>query len=76
MPELDGLQTLQQLRQSRPHLPVIMFSTVTERGARATIDSLAFGASDYVTKPANVGSVALAKERIREQLWLLKKSLS
>jgi two-component system chemotaxis response regulator CheB len=68
MPELDGLQTLQQLRQSRPHLPVIMFSTVTERGARATIDSLAFGASDYVTKPANVGSVALAKERIREQL--------
>jgi len=68
MPELDGLETLQQLRRTHPRLPVIMFSTVTERGARASIESLALGASDYVTKPANVGSVALAKERIREQL--------
>ena len=68
MPVLDGLETLKQLRQSHPRLPVIMFSTLTARGAEATIESLAFGASDYVTKPANVGSVTVAKERIREQL--------
>lgn len=68
MPELDGLETLKQLRRTHPRLPVIMFSTVTERGAQATIESLALGASDYVTKPANVGSVAAGKERIREQL--------
>lgn len=68
MPELDGLETLKRLRQTHPRLPVIMFSTVTTRGAQATIESLTFGASDYVTKPANVGSVTAAKERIREQL--------
>lgn len=68
MPVLDGLETLKQLRQSHPRLPVIMFSTLTARGAKATIESLAFGASDYVTKPSNVGSVTVAKERIREQL--------
>ena len=68
MPVLGGLETLKQLRQSHPRLPVIMFSTLTARGAQATIESLSFGASDYVTKPSNVGSVTVAKERIREQL--------
>jgi two-component system chemotaxis response regulator CheB len=68
MPELDGLQTLVELRKSHPRLPVIMFSTLTERGATATLEALARGASDYVTKPANVGSVTLAMERIRDEL--------
>jgi two-component system chemotaxis response regulator CheB len=68
MPELDGLGTLVELRKSHPRLPVIMFSTLTERGAVATLEALARGASDYVTKPANVGSVTLAQERIREEL--------
>lgn len=68
MPEMDGLQTLAQLRKTHPFLPVIMFSTLTQRGAAATLDALALGANDYVTKPANVGSVAVAVQRIREQL--------
>ncbi|MBL9090395.1 MAG: chemotaxis response regulator protein-glutamate methylesterase [Planctomycetaceae bacterium] len=68
MPELDGLRTLTELRKSYPKLPVIMFSTLTERGAVATLDALSFGASDYVTKPANVGSVAAAMQSVREQL--------
>jgi two-component system, chemotaxis family, protein-glutamate methylesterase/glutaminase len=68
MPELDGLATLVELRKTHPRLPVIMFSALTERAASATLDALARGASDYVTKPANVGSLALAEERIREDL--------
>ena len=68
MPELDGLQTLAELRKSHPRLPVIMFSTLTDRAAAATLDALARGASDYVTKPANVGSLTLAQERIRDEL--------
>ena len=55
MPVMDGLATLQALRERPPHLPVIMFSTLTERGAEATIDALALGASDYVAKPAGRG---------------------
>lgn len=68
MPEMDGLQTLAALRKTYPTLPVIMFSTLTQRGAAATLDALALGANDYVAKPANVGSVAEAQKRIRDEL--------
>jgi two-component system chemotaxis response regulator CheB len=68
MPEMDGLETLSNIRKSWPKLPVIMFSTKTEKGAVATIEALTRGASDYVAKPSNVGSVVLAMERVREAL--------
>lgn len=68
MPDMDGLQTLAALRQIPANLPVIMFSTLTQRGAAATLDALALGASDYVTKPANVGSVTVGMQRIRDEL--------
>jgi two-component system, chemotaxis family, protein-glutamate methylesterase/glutaminase len=68
MPVMDGLETLVELRKTYPRLPVIMFSTVTERGASATLDALALGANDYVTKPANVGGLDKALNRVREEL--------
>src|SRR5208283_3151468 len=68
MPELDGLGTLVGIRKSLPALPVIMYSTLTQRGAEATIEALSKGATDYVTKPSNVGSAAQALECIRTQL--------
>jgi len=75
MPELDGLNTLPELRKAYPNLPVIMFSTLTERGASATLEALSRGASDYVAKPANVGSVAAGMETVRVQLLPKIKSL-
>jgi two-component system chemotaxis response regulator CheB len=68
MPELDGLGTLVEIRKSLPALPVIMYSTLTQRGAEATLEALSKGATDYVTKPSNVGSAAQALECIRTQL--------
>lgn len=68
MPEMDGLELLRRLREKRPNLPVIMFSTLTQRGALATLEALALGARDYVTKPANVGSVTTAIDTIRTEL--------
>lgn len=68
MPVMDGLETLEHLRAEHPRLPVIMFSTLTERGTSATLDALERGASDYVTKPANVGSVTASMEAVRAQL--------
>jgi two-component system, chemotaxis family, protein-glutamate methylesterase/glutaminase len=53
MPEMDGLETVRELRKIDAHIPIIMFSTLTERGAAVTLDALAAGASDYVTKPSN-----------------------
>lgn len=75
MPELDGIETVRQLRASGNRVPVIMFSTLTERGAVATFDALAAGASDYVPKPANVGSVSRSMEQVRDALIPRIKSL-
>ena len=52
MPVMDGLTALAEIRQRWPGLPVIMFSTLTTRGAEVTLDALALGASDYVLKPS------------------------
>jgi two-component system chemotaxis response regulator CheB len=68
MPVMDGLETLRHLRRLHPRLPVVMFSTLTERGASATLDALELGANDYVTKPANVGSVTASMDAVRQQL--------
>jgi two-component system, chemotaxis family, protein-glutamate methylesterase/glutaminase len=68
MPEMDGIEAVRRMRAAGSRLPVIMFSTLTDHGAMATLDALAAGASDYVTKPANVGSVGASMEQVREQL--------
>ncbi len=68
MPVMDGLATLRAMRLTHPHLPVVMFSTLTERGAAATLDALTAGASDYVTKPSHVGSVNASIDRVRSEL--------
>lgn len=68
MPEMDGLATLRHLRVQYPNLRVIMFSTLTERGAQATFEALSLGANDYVTKASNAGSLDHSLERLREEL--------
>lgn len=52
MPVMDGLVTLKELRRRGHKMPVIMCSSLTQRGARVTIEALAGGASDYVAKPS------------------------
>jgi len=68
MPVMNGVEAVKAIRKKHPRLPIVMFSTLTERGASATMDALAAGASDYVTKPANVGSVMESRQSISEQL--------
>jgi two-component system, chemotaxis family, protein-glutamate methylesterase/glutaminase len=53
MPRMDGLETLVALRKTHPRLPVIMFSSHTQRGVEATVRALTLGADDYVPKPGN-----------------------
>jgi two-component system chemotaxis response regulator CheB len=68
MPEMDGITTLREIRKIYPKLRVIMFSTLTASGASATIEALSAGASDYVAKPANVGSVSEGLQRLENEL--------
>ncbi|MGH9445542.1 MAG: sigma-54-dependent transcriptional regulator, partial [Terriglobia bacterium] len=49
MPDLDGLQTLEQLRQARPALKVVMLSCVSD--TRKVAQAIKLGAQDYLTKP-------------------------
>ena len=53
MPEMNGLETIPEIRKVLPLIPIIIFSALTERGAEATLDALVLGATDYVTKPSN-----------------------
>jgi two-component system, chemotaxis family, protein-glutamate methylesterase/glutaminase len=68
MPGLNGIQTLIEIRKLYPKLPVIMCSTLTERGAATTLEALAAGASDYVTKPSNSSTLANAMDQLRREL--------
>jgi two-component system chemotaxis response regulator CheB len=72
---MDGLATLKEIRKTYPKLPVIMFSAITERGAEATLDALALGATDYFTKPAGPGGIDASREVIRRELVPALKAL-
>lgn len=50
MPRMDGLDFLEKLMRLRP-MPVVMVSTLTERGAETTLRALELGAVDFVAKP-------------------------
>ena len=65
MPEMDGLTCLSHIMARSPR-PVVMVSSLTRRGAQATLEALALGAVDFVEKPG--GTVSLDIEAIRHQL--------
>ncbi len=68
MPEMDGIEALRRIRAAYPAIRVIMFSTLTERGAAVTIDALTLGASDYITKTSQANGSESAVEALRHQL--------
>ena len=68
MPDMDGMEMLRRIRREYPLLRVIMFSTLTERGAAVTLEALTLGADDYVAKASNEGSLDRSMTRLREEL--------
>jgi two-component system chemotaxis response regulator CheB len=76
LPDMDGLQILSRIREQDAHLPVIMFSAMTTRGATATLDALTLGASDYVTKPSQLGNAEDITQYLRSNLIPKIKALS
>ncbi|MGD0628285.1 MAG: chemotaxis response regulator protein-glutamate methylesterase [Terracidiphilus sp.] len=68
MPVMDGLLTLKELRRRGHKMPVIMCSSLTQRGAKVTLEALAGGASDYVTKPAGQANREAAMRALGQDL--------
>lgn len=65
MPEMDGLTALSHIMMARA-VPVVMVSSLTEKGALATFEALALGAVDYVAKPG--GTISLSINDIKAEL--------
>ena len=68
MPRMDGLTFLEKLMRAHP-MPVVMLSSLTERGCEITLRALSLGAVDFITKPnldLQNGTIALAEEIVNK----------
>jgi two-component system chemotaxis response regulator CheB len=65
MPDMDGITALSLLMAERP-VPVVMVSSLTEKGALATFEALHLGAVDYIAKPG--GTISLSIDDIKGDL--------
>src|SRR5437762_11187060 len=76
MPRMDGIDFLSKLMRLRP-TPVVMVSTLTERGADVTLRALELGAIDFVAKP-KIGvadGLKLLAQDITVQVRIASKAL-
>jgi len=73
MPEMTGLDALREIRRLYPALPVLMCSSLTERGASETLEALSRGANDYIAKPTARSTGTFATELV-DKLKVLGRS--
>ena len=67
MPRMDGLTFLYKLMEHHP-LPVIIVSSVTRSGSKASVDALAAGAIDVIAKPGGPYSVGQIADKLRRRI--------
>ena len=66
MPNMNGIEFLQERKKQGIKIPVVILSSIAEKGAQVTMEALALGASDFVTKPS--GSVSMDIHTVRDTL--------
>jgi two-component system chemotaxis response regulator CheB len=69
MPEMNGIEFLREWRKQALGIPVIILSSVAEKGAAVTMEAISLGANDFIQKPG--GSVSLDIASVKEQLMPL-----
>lgn len=69
MPEMNGIEFLRARRERNIDIPVIILSSVAKKGAQVTMDALALGAGDFITKPS--GAVSHDIHSVGEELIAL-----
>jgi two-component system chemotaxis response regulator CheB len=70
MPEMNGIEFLRERKKRGIRIPVIILSSIAEKGAAVTMEALGLGASDFVQKPSGSVSfdISTVKERVSELL--------
>ena len=71
MPRMDGLSFLRRIMEHRP-MPVIIVSSITQRGSAASVEALRLGAIDVIAKPGGPGSVGQVAEDIKRRIRSLR----
>ena len=66
MPVMNGIEFLRYRKTHGPDIPVIILSSIAEKGASVTMEALELGASDFITKPN--GSVSVDINSVAERL--------
>lgn len=68
MPEMDGIETIREIRKTDKRTPIIMLSSLTKSGAEKTFEALAAGATDYMAKPGNMSNFITSIEDLKAVL--------
>ena len=68
MPEMDGIETVVQIRKANAKLPIVMFSSLTAHGTEETLDALGAGANDFALKPSGVAKFSDAVAVVKLEL--------
>jgi two-component system chemotaxis response regulator CheB len=70
MPDMNGIEFLRERKKLGIKIPVIILSSIAEKGAAVTMEALGLGASDFVQKPSGSISIDIAtvKDRVSELL--------
>jgi len=66
MPEMNGIQFLEERKKQGIKIPVVILSSIAEKGAKITMDALALGANDFIQKPS--GSISMDIHSVRDTL--------
>jgi two-component system chemotaxis response regulator CheB len=77
MPVMDGMETIKEIRKFNKSVTIIVFSSLTQKGAEKTIEALNAGANDFVTKPETFNakpeeSVNLIREELLPKILAFK----
>lgn len=56
MPEINGIEFLKIRREKGIEIPVVILSSLAQKGARITMEALSLGASDFILKPSGTGT--------------------
>lgn len=75
MPEMNGLEVLEQIRREALDVGAIMLSTLTQRGGEMTMKALELGAFDFISKPQS-GGISENKENIKNTIGPMIKAFT